>query len=92
MYTYIMQRTQIYLTSREAAALDAAGRATGRTRSHLIREAIEAVYLGASDTDDRLRSLESTAGVWEDRFTTGEATVDRLRSGRLAVLHADAAG
>ena len=46
MYTYIMQRTQIYLTSREAAALDAAARQTGQTRSHLIREAIEAVYLG----------------------------------------------
>jgi len=87
MYTYTVQRTQIYLTSREAAALDAAARQTGQTRSHLIREAIEVVYLGSTDTDDRLRALTESAGIWADRRETGEMVVERLRPGRLGRLH-----
>lgn len=35
-----MRRTQIYLSERETEALDRAAKATGLTRSHLIREAI----------------------------------------------------
>jgi hypothetical protein len=41
-----MNRTQIYLTEAQAAALDARAKAIGRTRSDLIREAID-VYLAA---------------------------------------------
>jgi len=84
MYPYIMQRTQIYLTAREAAALDAAARRSGHTRSHLIREAIEMVYLGGSDTLARLDALDRSAGAWADRAEDGEAAVDRLRPGALA--------
>lgn len=87
MYTYIVERTQIYLTARESAALDAAVRRTGRTRSHLIREAIEALYLGGADLDERQRALEASAGAWTGRRETGERMVERLRSGRLASLH-----
>ena len=79
-----MQRTQIYLTAREAAALDAAARRTGHTRSHLIREAIEAVYLGEVDATARLEALDRSAGSWADRTEDGEAYVERLRPGRLA--------
>lgn len=79
-----MQRTQIYLTPREAAALDAAARRTGQTRSHLIREAIETVYLGGSEPADRLDALDRSAGAWVDRTEDGEAFVERLRPGRLA--------
>lgn len=87
MYTYTMQRTQIYLTPREAAALDAAARRTGRTRSHLIREAIEATYLGSMDVDARTTALEASAGAWAGRTETGAQAVERLRPGRLARLH-----
>lgn len=79
-----MQRTQIYLTPREAAALDVAARRTGHTRSHLIREAIEAVYLGEADAAAQLDALDRSAGAWADRAEDGEATVERLRPGALA--------
>ena len=84
MYIYIVERTQIYLTARETSALDAAARRTGHTRSHLIREAIGAVYLGEVEDEERVRALEQTAGVWGDRSETGAEVVERLRSGRLA--------
>ena len=87
MYVYIMQRTQIYLTKRESEALARASRETGRTRSQLIREAVEATYLTAMDEEGLLGELASTAGLWSDRVETGEAAVERLRRGRLARLH-----
>jgi hypothetical protein len=87
MYMYIVERTQIYLTARESAALDAAARRSGHTRSHLIREAIEAVYLVGLDRDERQRALELSAGAWSGRRETGERMVERMRSGRLVRLH-----
>ena len=42
MYTYIVDRTQIYLTPEESAALERESIATGKTKSQLIREAIDA--------------------------------------------------
>lgn len=86
MYTYIVERTQIYLTKREKAALARAAKATGRTRSQLIREAIEATYL-TSQADDLVAVLQRTAGIWADRAETGEAYVERMRNGRLARLY-----
>lgn len=88
MYIYIVQRTQIYLTKREKAALARVAKATGRTRSQLIREAIEAQYL-TSQAEDLVAVLKRTAGLWADRAETGEAYVERLRSGRLARLYGD---
>ena len=90
MYTYIMERTQIYLSSRQASALDLAARRRGVTRSHLIREAIEEGY-GLTADRERLRSaLRATAGLWKDRVESGEAYVERLRTGRrMADLTAD---
>lgn len=89
MYTYIMERTQIYLTRRESSALARLAKATGRTRSQLIREAITAQYLVQADGDELTSALEATAGLWSDRAESGEAYVERLRSGRLARLHRD---
>lgn len=87
MYVYIMQRTQIYLTRRESEALARASRETGRTRSQLIREAVEATYLTVMDKRGLGAALGSTAGLWSDRLETGEVVVERLRRGRLAKLH-----
>jgi predicted DNA-binding protein len=82
MYTYIVERTQIYLTKEQAAALDREARRAGTTRSHLIREAIDARYGAANDRDRVLRALRATAGLWKDRVETGEEYAERLRTGR----------
>jgi predicted transcriptional regulator len=84
MYTYIMERTQIYLTRRETSTLARLAKATGRTRSQLIREAIAAQYLASSDGEAIRAALAATAGLWADRPETGAAYVRRLRRGRLA--------
>lgn len=90
MYTYIVERTQIYLSSRQASALDREAKRRGVTRSHLIREAIEEEY-GLSADRGRLRSaLSATEGLWQDRAEDGEDYVERLRTGRrLADLSGD---
>ena len=87
MYVYIVERTQIYLTKRETAALDQAAGETGRSRSDLIREAIEARYMTSSDLDATTAALDGTAGIWADRAESGEAYVERMRHGRLSKLH-----
>jgi hypothetical protein len=83
MYTYIVERTQIYLTKAQAVALDREARRTGTTRSHLIREAIEERYGTPGADRDRIRRvLEATAGLWKGREETGVEYVERMRSGR----------
>lgn len=81
MYAYIMERTQIYLTESEVSALDRLGDKTGRTRSQLIREAIDAVYLNPTGTEELLRAVERSAGAWRDATETGEAYVKGIRPG-----------
>jgi predicted transcriptional regulator len=57
MYTsYIMRRTQIYLSSDQAARLARRARAAGTTKSMLIREAIDE-YLAKPDEDARRAEL-----------------------------------
>jgi predicted DNA-binding protein len=82
MYTYIVERTQIYLSSAQAAALDREAKRTGVTRSHLIREAIEERYGLAADRERLRAALRETAGLWKDRKETGEAYVERIRKDR----------
>jgi predicted DNA-binding protein len=86
MYTYIMVRTQIYLSDEEARALEREARATGRTKSRLIRDAIDRLYLAGSDSTEVLRALRRSAGAWRRR-ESGAAYAERLRSGRLARIH-----
>jgi len=82
MYTYIVERTQIYLTREQAAALDREAKRIGTTRSHLIREAIEARYGAAKDHDRIEKALRATAGAWKDRRDDGATYVEKLRTGR----------
>ena len=90
MYTYIVERTQIYLSREQAAALDREARRRGQTRSHLIREAIDRAYLSEPSIDEMLAALEASAGAWKNRTETGEEYVERIRSGdRLAELWGD---
>jgi hypothetical protein len=90
MYIYIMERTQIYLSREQAAALDREARRRGQTRSHLIREAIDRVYFSEPSQDEVLEALEASFGAWKNRTETGEEYVERIRSGdRLAELWGD---
>lgn len=82
MYTYIMERTQIYLSREQAALLDREAKRAGTTRSHLIREAIEARYGTDQNVDAVKEALRVTAGLWKDRSETGAAYVERFRTGR----------
>jgi predicted transcriptional regulator len=88
MYTYIMVmvRTQIYLSEEIDAALAHLARSSGRTKSQLIREALERLYLGSQERHAVLHALQASAGAWRRR-EGGRAYVERLRRGRLARLH-----
>jgi hypothetical protein len=88
MYTYIMRRTQIYLTDEEATALKRASKKSGLSMSDLIRTAVDEKFLSGEMTPaDRIRAVEESFGAWKDRTETGEEYVERIRSGRLARLH-----
>ncbi len=82
MYTYIMDRTQIYLSREQATALDREARRRGTTRSHLIREAIDQTYVVDPDRERVMAGLRASAGGWKGRSETGEAYVERIRGGR----------
>ena len=93
MYTYIVERTQIYLSREQADALDREAKRTGTTRSHLIREAIAEKYDTRRDLDAVDAGLRETAGGWRSRTDDGESYVEKLRTGRRwAELYPDAPG
>jgi hypothetical protein len=84
MYTYIMRRTQIYLTDEEAVALKRASEKSGASMSTLIRSAIDQTYVraeGLPSKEDALRIIAETAGAWKGRTETGEEYVERIRPG-----------
>lgn len=88
--TYIMKRTQIYLSEEQGRYLERRSRATGATVSELIRDAIDRTYLRRPTLEkaERVRIARETAGAWKDFPMTGEEYVERIRgSGRLARLH-----
>lgn len=89
MYIYIMNRTQIYLTDAEEAALRERSKKTGRSKSDLIREAIDQKFLGANDDAALLKVLRDTAGSWKGRRDSGATYVDKVRSGRLSRLYGE---
>jgi predicted DNA-binding protein len=85
---YTMQRTQIYLSDSGLARLDRAAERTGRTRSRLIRDAIERAYPEEVDQAEFERILREVAGSWKVPFT-GAEYVDAIRGrtpGGLAAL------
>ncbi|MGH2407387.1 MAG: CopG family transcriptional regulator [Candidatus Limnocylindrales bacterium] len=85
MYTYIVERTQIYLTLAESSELDRLAASTGRTRSQLIREAIEAQYLARPDLAKATAALDASFGAWTgDERPDGAAYVEMVRPGNLA--------
>ncbi len=66
MYTYIVDRTQIYLTPEESAALERASIQTGKTKSQLIREAIDEKYGTRPSLDEFMAALDAATGAWKE--------------------------
>ena len=88
--SYIMRRTQIYLTEEQGRLLESRSKATGSTVSQLIRTAVDSVYSRrrAMSKAQRVRLARSVAGSWKAFAETGEEYVERIRSSRrLARLH-----
>ena len=87
---YIMRRTQIYLTDEQGLLLETRSRATGRTISQLVRDAIDAAYGRRRDVSraERERVARRTAGAWKEFAESGAEYVERIRgTGRVARLH-----
>jgi metal-responsive CopG/Arc/MetJ family transcriptional regulator len=74
-----VERTQIYLSAEDVAALDQHRSASGATRSELIRRAIREVY-GGTDAEARRQTLAATAGAWAPSEEDGEQYVESLRA------------
>ena len=88
--SYIMRRTQIYLTDEQGRLLESRSKATGSTVSQLIRTAVDSVYARsrAMSKAQRVRLARCTAGSWKAFAETGEEYVERIRgTRRLARLH-----
>jgi hypothetical protein len=81
---YIMRRTQIYLSDNQGSFLERRARATGRTMSQLIREAIDAAYSSRRHMSrtERVHIARRTAGAWTDFPETGAQYVKRIRTGK----------
>jgi len=71
-------RTQVYLGDDELELLDRIARATGASRSELIRRAVRRTF-GEPTTSEKLRALDASAGSWSARPFTGAEYVDAVR-------------
>jgi ribbon-helix-helix CopG family protein len=71
-------RTQIYLGSDELELLDRVARATGASRSELVRRAVRSTF-GQPTTAHKLEALAASAGSWRGRSFTGSEYVDSIR-------------
>lgn len=78
MYSGVVARTQVYLGDDELELLDRMARATGASRSELIRRAVRSTF-GATTKAERLRAIDASAGSWRGRRLTGAESVDVLR-------------
>ena len=78
-----MRRTQIYLDQRQVARLRSVARASHRTVSEIIREAIDnkLAHPDEPEFDDTLRNA---AGIWANRDDLGSADeyVRKIRQDR----------
>jgi Ribbon-helix-helix protein, copG family len=81
---YTVQRTQVYLDERQVAKLRATARATHRTLSEIVREAIDEKLARPDDSEPFEIALAQAAGIWANRDDLGSTDdyVRRLRQDR----------
>jgi predicted transcriptional regulator len=77
---YIVKRTQIYLDDDQDRQLARRARASGRTKSDLIREAIGRFLKRQADTSHLEEALAETAGVMPDMQVPDRDEWDRDRA------------
>jgi Arc/MetJ-type ribon-helix-helix transcriptional regulator len=78
VHSDVVGRTQIYLGEEELELLDRVGRATGASRSELIRRGVRRTF-GEKTKAEKLRALDASAGSWQGRRFTGAEYVDAIR-------------
>ena len=78
VYSGVVGRTQIYLGEEELELLDRVARATGASRSELIRRAVRSTF-GERTKAEKLQALKASAGSWRGRRFTGADYVDTIR-------------
>lgn len=78
MYDGVVGRTQIYLGAEELELLDRMSRASGASRSELIRRSIRGAY-GEPTKSERLAALDASAGAWSGARISGADYVDSVR-------------
>jgi hypothetical protein len=78
VYSDVVARTQVYLGADELELLDRVARATGASRSELIRRAVRSTF-GEKTRAEKLAALEASAGSWQGRRFTGADYVDTIR-------------
>lgn len=79
MYAYIhqMKRTQIYLDEDQSARLERRARASGTSKSQLIRAAIDAFLRREREPSALDQSLKETAGALPDLIVPTREEWDR---------------
>jgi predicted DNA-binding protein len=85
MYTtYIVRRTQIYLEDEQIERLERRARASGVTRSTLIRDAIDRMLDAPEDEASHMarfrEAVDATFGVAPE-LAAGDEYIARLRAG-----------
>ncbi|MBC8323292.1 MAG: CopG family transcriptional regulator [Candidatus Marinimicrobia bacterium] len=73
-----MNRTQIYITKEEQQTLKRLSKLTGKSKSELIRDAIDK-YIHDSDENNWKDRVRAAAGLWKDR--TDLPDFDLIRDG-----------
>jgi predicted DNA-binding protein len=75
-----MKRTQIYLDEEQETRLDRRSRATGLTKSALIRAAVDAFLARERSPSDLEKALSETAGALPDLEVPARDEWDRKRA------------
>jgi predicted transcriptional regulator len=78
-----MNRTQIYLSPAQQKALKAMAARTGRTKSELIRDAIDR-FVGQRKASERATVIKRSAGLWRGREDLPDFAAIRREADRVS--------
>jgi predicted transcriptional regulator len=75
-----MFRTQLYLTDTQHERLKRLARASGRSRSALLREAVDRLLVAEAPGGDWKDRLRQARGIWKGREDLDETMAEARRS------------